>query len=129
MRMPIAMYPIGLVLIISARDGRYGFAGVLSACYIFGNGLGNPILAGLVDRYGQRRLIVAGALVHAAAVVALAVLLRTGSPDWTLVLPTVVLGLHLPVGRLAGARPLVASCSPVGPNSAPPTRWNPRWTR
>jgi MFS family permease len=105
MRIPLAVYPLGIVLIISARDGRYGFAGVLSACYIFGNGLGNPVLSGLVDRYGQRRLIVPCTIVHVAAVVALAVLLRTGAPDWLLVAPTVVLGFtYLSVGSLVRAR-------------------------
>ncbi|MDT4913034.1 MAG: hypothetical protein QOC66_2162 [Pseudonocardiales bacterium] len=105
MRIPIAVYPLGIVLIISARDGRYGFAGVLSACYIFGNALGNPILSVLVDRYGQRRLILPSGVVHAAAVIALAIMLRTGSPNWSLVVPTVVFGFsYLSVGSLVRAR-------------------------
>ena len=57
MRMPIAMFPIGLVLIISARTGHYGFAGVLSALYVLGDGPGNPVLARVVDRFGQRRVL------------------------------------------------------------------------
>jgi MFS family permease len=105
MRMPIAIYPLGIVLIISARDGRYGFAGVLSACYIFGNALGTPFLSVLVDRYGQRRLILPCSAVHAAAVVALAVLLRTGAPNWLLVAPTLVFGFtYLSVASLVRAR-------------------------
>jgi MFS family permease len=105
MRMPIAIYPIGIVLIISARDGRYEFAGVLSACYIFGNAVGTPLLAVLVDRYGQRRLILPAGAVHAVAVVTLAVLLRTDAPNWLLVVPAVVFGLtYLSVGSLVRAR-------------------------
>jgi MFS family permease len=105
MRMPMAIYPLGIVLIISAREGRYGFAGVLSACYIFGNGLGNPILSVAVDRYGQRRLILPCAAVHTAAVVALALMLHTGSPNWLLAVPTVVFGFtYLAVGSLVRAR-------------------------
>jgi MFS family permease len=105
MRMPIAIYPLGIVLIISARDGRYGFAGVLSACYIFGNAVGTPLLSVLIDRYGQRRLILPCAAVHAAAVVALAIMLRTGSPDWLLVVPAVVFGFtYLSVASLVRAR-------------------------
>ena len=57
MRMPIAMFPIGLVLIISARIGHYGFAGVLSASYVFGAAPGNPLLARLTDRFGQSRML------------------------------------------------------------------------
>lgn len=105
LRMPIAIYPIGIVLIISARDGRYGFAGVLSACYIFGNAVGTPLLSVLVDRYGQRRLILPAGAVHAAAVVTLAILLRTDAPNWSLVLPAVVFGLtYLSVASLVRAR-------------------------
>ncbi len=99
------MYPIGLVLIISARDGRYGFAGVLSACYIFGGGVGNPVLARMVDRYGQRRLIRPASAVHVAAVVGVAVLLGGHAPDWTLVPPTVLAGFaYLSVGSLVRTR-------------------------
>ena len=105
MRLPLAIYPIGLVLIISARDGRYGFAGILSACYIAGNGVGHPILARLVDRYGQRRVIGPACLAHLAAVVTLAVLVRVRAPDAALVLPAFAAGLsYLDVGSLVRAR-------------------------
>ena len=56
MRMPIAIYPIGLVLILSARTGHYGFAGLLSGTYVVANGVGKPVLGRLVDRYGQHRV-------------------------------------------------------------------------
>src|SRR4051794_10910226 len=103
--MPMAMYPIGIVLIISARDGRYGFAGALSACYVFGNAVGSPLLGRLVDRYGQRRLLLPCGAVHAAGVITLAVLLEADAPDWTLVAPAVVFGFsYLSVGSLVRAR-------------------------
>jgi MFS family permease len=105
MRMPLAIYPIGIVLIISARDGRYGFAGVLTACYIFGNAVGSPLLSVLVDRYGQRRLIVPTGVVHAAAGVVLAILLRSDAPNWLLTIPAVLFGFsYLSVGSLVRAR-------------------------
>src|SRR5581483_6966773 len=103
--MPIAIYPIGLVLIISARDGRYGFAGVLSACYIFGGAVGVPLLSVLVDRYGQRRLLFPAHTVHVAAVLTLAVLLHEDAPDWALIVPTAVFGFsYLAIGSLVRAR-------------------------
>jgi MFS family permease len=105
MRMPIAIYPIGIVLIISARDGRYGFAGLLSACYVFGGGVGMIGSSVLIDRLGQGRVLIPAAVLHAAAVVALAVLLRTDAPHWLLTLPTVAFGLtYLSVGSLVRAR-------------------------
>ena len=45
MRMPIAMYPLGLVLIVSSRTGHYAFAGVLAGVEVVANGIGNPVLA------------------------------------------------------------------------------------
>jgi MFS family permease len=105
MRIPIAVYPIGIVLIISARDGRYGFAGVLTAWYIFGNAVSTPLLSVLVDRHGQRRIMLPTAAVHVVAVVALAVLLRTDASNWLLTGPAVLLGLsYLSVGSLVRAR-------------------------
>jgi MFS family permease len=105
MRWSIAIYPIGLVLIVSARTGEYGFAGVLSACYVLGSVPGTPILARLVDRFGQGRLLLPASGVHAAAVVLLAVLLQADAPDWTLLAPAVLAGFaYLSVGSLIRAR-------------------------
>lgn len=105
MRMPIAMFPIGLVLIISARTGHYGFAGVLSASYVLGAAAGNPLLARWADRFGQRRLILPASAVTLGSVAVLVVLLKNGAPDWALLLPGVLTGFaYLSVGSLIRAR-------------------------
>ena len=105
MRMPIAMYPIGLVLIVSSRDGRYGFAGVLSAVYVIANGIGNPTLARVSDRLGQRRLLLVASVVHVVAAVILAVCVSQDWADWTLIVTTIVTGFsYLAVGSLVRAR-------------------------
>jgi MFS family permease len=105
MRMPIAIYPIGLVLIVSARTGHYGFAGVASAVYIAGGIPGGPLLSRLVDRYGQRALLIPATAVHVGSVITLAVLLESGAPDWTLLPPIFLAGFaYLSVGSLTRAR-------------------------
>ncbi len=105
MRMPIAIYPIGLVLLISTRTGHYGFAGLLSGAYVIANGLGNPSLARLVDRHGQSRMLLPASAVHLAAVAAICVLAQSHSPQWTLIAPTIVAGFaYLSVGSLVRAR-------------------------
>lgn len=105
MRIPIAMYPIGLVLIVSARDGHYAFGGVLSGIYVIANGIGNPTLARISDRLGQRRVLVPLSLVHAAATIVLALFFSLALPDWTLVAPTAISGFsYLSVGSLVRAR-------------------------
>lgn len=105
MRLPIAIYPIALVLIVSAHTGHYGFAGVLAGVYVAANGLGNPILARLTDRVGQRRALLPAALVHGVATTALAVAIGVGTPRWMLVVATAVSGFfYLAVGSLVRAR-------------------------
>lgn len=105
MRMPIAIYPIALVLIVSARTGQYGFAGLLTGVYVAANGVGNPVLARLVDRFGQSRALIPASTVHVAATVGLAVLIGAGFPLWTFVGPTVLSGFsYLAVGSLVRAR-------------------------
>ncbi len=105
MRMPIAMYPLAIVLLVSARTGEYGFAGVLSAVYIAGGVPGNPLLGRLVDRLGQRRVLLPATAVHVGAVVLLAVLFQAHAPDWALLTPTFVAGFaYLSVAALVRAR-------------------------
>src|SRR6266480_3924212 len=105
MRIPIAIYPLGLVLLISTRTGHYGFAGVLAGTYVYANGLGNPMLARLVDRYGQSRVLLPASAVHMAGVSAICILAETDSPQWTLVFPTAICGFaFLSVGSLVRAR-------------------------
>lgn len=105
MRFAIAIYPIGLVLLVSIKTGHYGFAGLLSGVYVVANGIGNPTLGRLVDRLGQRRVLVPSAVVHIAGVVVLIALTEASAPDWTLVFPTAVLGFaYLAVSSLVRAR-------------------------
>lgn len=105
MRLPLAIYPLGLVLIVSAHTGRYGFAGVLAGVYVAANGVGNPVLARLVDRLGQRRVLLPASAVHAAAALVLGVLLHQRAPQWSYLLPATVLGFsYLSVGSLVRAR-------------------------
>lgn len=105
MRLPIAIYPLTLVLIVSAHTGQYGFAGVLAGVYVGANGIGNVVLARLVDRFGQRRMLLPASAVHVAATIGLAVLIETGAPQWSFVGPTIVSGFaYLAVGSLVRAR-------------------------
>src|ERR1700744_3711614 len=83
-RMPMSMYGLGTVLLISAGTGRYGLAGSVSAAGAIGGAVCAPQLGRLVDRVGQRRVLVPVCLAFALAVAGLtaAVLLR--APVWTL---------------------------------------------
>ena len=104
-RFSMAVYPIGLVLLISTKTGHYGFGGLLSGFYVLANGVGNPFLARLVDRYGQSRLLIPVTAVHVAGVITLVALVESKAPNWSLIAPTVVIGFFfLPMGSLVRAR-------------------------
>jgi len=104
-RVPIAIYPIGLVLIVSARTHAYGFAGVITGVYVLGGAIGGPLAGWLVDRYGQSRMLSWFAAAHVVVTAVFAVLILSQAPLWTLVLPAVLMGATLlNVGALIRAR-------------------------
>jgi MFS family permease len=105
MRMPIAIYPLTLVLLMSITTGHYAFGGLLSGVYVVGNGIGNPVLGRLIDRFGQGHVLLPATAVHVAAAVALGLLVRAGVPDPVLLGPAIVMGFsYLSVGSLTRAR-------------------------
>ena len=105
MRLPIAIYPLGLILLISTRTHHYGFAGILSAAYVLGSAPGNLVGGRLVDRYGQRRILMPMTALHGLSVVVLIYLAQTNRPGWTMLAPAVMAGFtYLPVGSLVRAR-------------------------
>ncbi|MCW2929797.1 MAG: transporter [Actinomycetia bacterium] len=69
-RMPMAMYSLGTVLMITTLKGNYALAGGLSAAGLAGGALLLTKVAAWVDRYGPRRVLIPQALVFAAATAA-----------------------------------------------------------
>ena len=104
-RFSIAIYPIAIVLIISGRTGSYGFAGVVSGCYVIGGALGNPFAGALVDRLGQVRVLRPFLFTHVLVAAVFAALIAARAPLWTLVAPAVLMGATLlNIGALIRAR-------------------------
>ncbi len=105
LRLPLAVYPVGLVLLVSLSTGDYARGGLLTAAYILGLAVGNQLLSGLADARGQRAVLLPAAAVHALAVLALVVLVQTGAPVAAQVVAGAALGLSfVPVGALVRAR-------------------------
>ena len=104
-RMPMAMLGLGTVLLISARTGHYGVAGSVAASGSLGAALCAPQFARLVDRFGQRRVLMPLCLVFALAVTGLVLAVQLGAPDWVLFLPGILAGASMPVlGPMVRAR-------------------------
>ena len=104
-RITLAIYPIAIVLIISGRTNSYGFAGVVSGCYVLGGAVGNPVAAVLVDKLGQHRVLPWFLIGHLLWTATFGALITVHAPLWTLVAPAVLMGITmLNIGALVRAR-------------------------
>ncbi len=104
-RMPIAMYGLGTVLLISAGTGRYGVAGSVAASGSLGGAVCAPQLGRFVDRFGQRRVLVPVSVIFTMSVAGLVTAVQLNAPDWALFLPGIVGGATMPqTGPMARAR-------------------------
>jgi len=104
-RMPMSMYGLGTVLLISAGTGRYGLAGTVSAAGAIGGAICAPQLGRLVDRLGQHRVLIPVCVTFALAVAGLVAAVTLHAPDWTLFLCGIVGGATMPqTGPMARAR-------------------------
>ena len=105
LRLPLAVYPVAVVLFVSLGTGDYGRGGLLTASYIVGGVVGNPVLSRIADRAGQRAVLLPAAIVHVLALFALVVSVRTGAPIVVQVFTAAAVGVSfVPVGALVRAR-------------------------
>ncbi len=104
-RFPMAVYPIGIVLIISGRTHAYGYAGLVSGTYVVGQAFGNPVAARLVDRHGQGRILPQFLAAHLVVAVWFGIEITLQTPLWTLLIPAALMGVTLlNIGALTRAR-------------------------
>ena len=104
-RLPMSMYGLGTVLLISAGTGRYGLAGTVAAAGALGNAFFAPQLGRLVDRLGQHRVLVPICVIFALSVAALVAAVQLRFPVWTLFACGIVGGATMPqLGPMARAR-------------------------
>jgi predicted MFS family arabinose efflux permease len=104
-RLPIAMDGLGIVLLVVAETGSYGRAGALSATFALVNACAAPAVARLIDRFGQRRVLLPTVPVHAVAFLSFAWLAAHDGPTWAQVATVVVAALLAPsIGALVRAR-------------------------
>jgi MFS family permease len=78
-RMPIGMGAVAIILFIHGRTDSFGIAGGVAGAYTIGLGITGPSVARFIDRHGSRLVIVPGALLVMAAMVALVALGEAGA--------------------------------------------------
>ncbi len=104
-RMPMSMFGLGTVLLISATTGTYGVAGAVSAAGSLGYAFTSPQIARLVDSRGQRRVLLPLLAVFATATAALIVAVQLQLPTWTFFAPGLIAGATMPsLGTMVRAR-------------------------
>ncbi|MGY4766742.1 MFS transporter [Kribbella sp. CWNU-51] len=104
-RMPISMIGLGIVILIARESGSYGLAGAVSGVAVIAGALTGPIQGRLVDRFGQRTLLLIGSVLCTIALGALLVAVRADAPVWVLYAVSFVAGGTRPqVGSFVRAR-------------------------
>lgn len=104
-RMPIAMVNLGIVLLVVGENGSYGLAGAISATFALVNAGSAPVIARLVDRRGQRRVLAPAVALYSAGIGLFVLLVGLGAPTWSLYLSAAAAGLFGPsIGSLVRAR-------------------------
>src|SRR6266487_2221051 len=94
-RLPLAMLSIALLIHAQHLTGSFAAAGLVTGAYGAALGAGGPLLGRLVDRRGQTLVLLAGASVSAALLVAVAAL-PDGAPVPVLVALAAGIGFATP---------------------------------
>ncbi|HEU4948389.1 MAG TPA: MFS transporter [Kribbella sp.] len=104
-RMPISMMGLGIVILIARESGSYGLAGAVSGVAVIAGALTGPIQGRLVDRFGQRVLLIIGSVLCTVALVALLFAVHADAPTWVLYGTSFLAGGFRPqVGSFVRAR-------------------------
>jgi MFS family permease len=94
-RLPLTMLSIGLLVHAQRLTGSFAVAGVVTGAYAVSLGVGGPLLGKLVDRRGQRLVLVASAGL-AAPLLGIVAVLPAGTSATVLVALACAIGLASP---------------------------------
>ncbi|MBC9728000.1 MFS transporter [Streptomyces sp. TRM68367] len=103
-RVPLSMIGVAIVTMLSQFGGEYLLAGTVSATQAFATAAIGPQISRLVDRHGQRRVVVPAMVVSVAAICALVLCARYAAPVWTLYAAAAVAGCMPSMGALVRSR-------------------------
>ncbi len=104
-RLPAAMAPLGVIMLVVATTGSFARAGIATATLGVGAAVGGPVLGRLTDRHGQRVPGLVAALVNAAALVAVVVAVLASAPLLLVAALSAAVGMSTPqIGPLVRVR-------------------------
>ncbi|MGK5529458.1 MFS transporter [Streptomyces sp. URMC 129] len=82
-RLPMGMFSVAAVIMITAHHGSYALAGAVQATGLLSSVVAGPLLARQVDRRGQARVLVPAVAVCVTGHVALLLCVLLGAPVWS----------------------------------------------
>jgi MFS family permease len=106
-RLPIGIHSLAIVLFLRERTGSYAAAGLVAAVFALGAGAGAPMSGRLIDRFGQGRVLMPLALLHAGFLAGLVGLALIDAPLVLLAPAALLAGLGIP--------PISATLRPLWP--------------
>lgn len=95
-RLPFGMYALALVLFLAQERDSFAVAGLVDGAFGIGAAIGSPIQSRLIDRLGQRRVLLPLAVVDVAATGGLVALTEAGAPTAALMACGLVGGFAIP---------------------------------
>jgi MFS family permease len=95
-RLPLAMAPLGMIVLVEELRGSYASAGLVTAAFAWCTAVSLPLWGSVMDRAGQQRVVAVTSCVSSVLLAGLAVLAANGAPDPVLVLVAAGVGLSFP---------------------------------
>lgn len=96
-RLPVAMVPLALLLLVETRTGSYATAGLATAAYGLATAAVAPLLGRLADRIGPRPVLLVSGLLYPAALLGLLATLRADTPDTVVLAAAALAGTAMPL--------------------------------
>ncbi|MEU0405095.1 MFS transporter [Streptomyces sp. NPDC006197] len=103
-RLPMGMFGVSAVIMIAAAYGSYALAGAVTAANLAVGSVTGPLIARLVDRYGQARIAVPAAAYAVLGHLVLLLCVHERAPVWALFLTTAVTATTPNTGGMSRAR-------------------------
>jgi MFS family permease len=95
-RLPYGLYALAAILYLAEARGSYAVAGLVDGAFAVGAAVGVPWQSRLIDRLGQRRVLLPAALLDALATGLLIALTEASAPTAALVACGLIGGLSVP---------------------------------
>jgi MFS family permease len=95
-RMPLGMSSLAILLLVRQHTGSFGAAGFIVGVFAISQALASPVLGALVDRWGQRRVLLPSAAAQSALLVVMVVAAEAEVPLGLLAVLAAVAGALLP---------------------------------